>query len=176
MKATGFLETIRDWCNGRFLRSIPIATTEVLGGIKPDGTSIVVDDTGVAKAVNTGGNNGSNYNILSTISQVEQNTELGNLVDAIVIKEVFQSVSEGKRLIALAITDKGVDTSAKDTFTQIAQNVGLIQGGMVIKQSSNFSMIAQEGTPLLVPITKIDSFVSPLLKSCVKANISVKEG
>ncbi len=174
MKATGFLETIRDWCNGRFLYSIPIATTETLGGIKPDGTSIVVDESGTAKVISTG--DGNNYNILSTLSQVEQNTESGNLVDAIVIKEVFQFVSEGKRLIALAITDKGVDTSAENAFTQMAQNISLIQGDMIIEQKSNFSMVVREGTPLLTHATNIDAFVSPSLKSCVKANISVKEG
>lgn len=39
------------------------------------------------------------------------------------IDEVFQSVSNGKSLIASAITDKGVDTLATDTFQTMADNI-----------------------------------------------------
>ena len=45
------------------------------------------------------------------------------------LEEVFQSVSNGKSLIAEAITDKGVETSATDTFKTMAQNIEKIQGG-----------------------------------------------
>lgn len=45
------------------------------------------------------------------------------------IKEVFQSVSNGKIAIASAITDKGVSTDASATFTQMAQNIERIQSG-----------------------------------------------
>lgn len=44
------------------------------------------------------------------------------------INECFQSVSNGKKLIAGAITDKGVETSATDTFYQMAQNISSITG------------------------------------------------
>lgn len=44
------------------------------------------------------------------------------------INEVFQSVSNGKKIVAKAITDKGVNTLATDTFTQMATNIGQIQG------------------------------------------------
>ena len=37
------------------LGSIPVATTEILGGIKPDGTTITVDENGVASASGGGG-------------------------------------------------------------------------------------------------------------------------
>ena len=45
------------------------------------------------------------------------------------LQEVFQSVSNGKNLIASAITDKGVDTLADATFKQMADNIGMISGG-----------------------------------------------
>lgn len=43
--------------------------------------------------------------------------------------ELFTSVSEGKSLLAGAITDKGVSTSANDTFQQMANNVAAIETG-----------------------------------------------
>ena len=36
---------------------LPIATTEILGGVMPDGTTITVDENGVIKAVGSGGTN-----------------------------------------------------------------------------------------------------------------------
>lgn len=42
------------------------------------------------------------------------------------INEVFQNVSNGKRLIASAITDKGVNTSDTATFQEMATNIGNI--------------------------------------------------
>ena len=44
------------------------------------------------------------------------------------INELFQSVSNGKDLIASAITDKGIITSNTDTFQQMAYNINLISG------------------------------------------------
>ena len=44
-----------------------------------------------------------------------------NMQDA--MDEVFQSVSNGKELIADAITDKGVSTSATDSFQTMASNI-----------------------------------------------------
>lgn len=54
----------------------------------------------------------------------ENDTELSQRVE-----ECFQSVSNGKSLIASAITDKGVQTLATDTFQTMADNIGQIQGG-----------------------------------------------
>jgi len=44
-----------------------------------------------------------------------------NVQDA--IEEVFQSVSNGKTIIAAAITDKGVSTAATDSFQTMASNI-----------------------------------------------------
>lgn len=69
------------------------------------------------------------YDVLESAQEVIENTEPGKLVDSNVIKEVFQSVSEGKEKIASAITDKGVETDATDTFSTMAQNISDIQTG-----------------------------------------------
>ena len=44
--------------------------------------------------------------------------------------ELFQSVSSGKKIVANAITDLGVATSATDTFATIASNIGKIETGI----------------------------------------------
>lgn len=44
-------------------------------------------------------------------------------------EELFTSVSSGKTSIAGAITDKGVSTSASDSFSTMASNIRSIQGG-----------------------------------------------
>lgn len=57
-----------------------------------------------------------------------------NLQDA--MDEVFQSVSNGKELIADAITDKGVSTSATDSFSTMASNIeSLTVGGKYTSDS-----------------------------------------
>ena len=48
------------------------------------------------------------------------------------IDQLFTSVSDGKTQIASAITDKGVSTSASDTFAQMAANIGSIAVGKKI--------------------------------------------
>lgn len=45
------------------------------------------------------------------------------------INELFTSVSNGKKLIASAITDKGVETDANDKFATMAENIGKIESG-----------------------------------------------
>jgi hypothetical protein len=45
------------------------------------------------------------------------------------LNEVFRYVSNGKELIADAITDKGVITSAADTFATMADNIRRIPSG-----------------------------------------------
>lgn len=59
------------------------------------------------------------------------NTTSGMTADDVqdAIDEVFQSVSSGKTLIAGAITDKGVTTSATDSFATMAANIASIPTG-----------------------------------------------
>ncbi len=53
------------------------------------------------------------------------------------LNEVFQSVSEGKKLVASAITDKGVATKEDVKMSEMAKNIRAIQsgskGGFVVK-------------------------------------------
>lgn len=45
------------------------------------------------------------------------------------LAELFLSVSDGKTLVAAAITDKGVATAAGDSFSTMATNIGSIVTG-----------------------------------------------
>lgn len=56
-------------------------------------------------------------------TEQEFNQALGNL------NQLFTSVSDGKSVIAAAITDKGVTTAADATFQQMADNIGSISSG-----------------------------------------------
>ena len=103
-----------------------------------------------------------NLEILDSIESVNDNTTCGKLVDSLVIKEVFQSVSEGKRLIALAI-------------------IKSIQGGngmgAVTKKIVNISMPIPEGT-LQINDVNIGLYarIFPVVRSCEKVVIPVVEG
>ena len=57
----------------------------------------------------------------------EINQQLDNITQQ--QSDLFQSVSNGKKMIASAITDKGVATSENDTFENMANNILLISGG-----------------------------------------------
>ena len=48
----------------------------------------------------------------------------------IALSEVFTNVSNGKKIVANAITDKGVVTSENDTFATMAQNIRNIETGV----------------------------------------------
>lgn len=54
------------------------------------------------------------------------------------LSELFQSVSNGKQLIATAITDKGVNTSSDDTFQTIATNIESIQNSGLNAENITF--------------------------------------
>lgn len=62
-----------------------------------------------------------------TYDNVETGMTATDVQDA--IDEVFTSVSNGKELIADAITDKGVTTSATDSFSTMADNIAAIPSG-----------------------------------------------
>ena len=65
------------------------------------------------------GLNSSVNSLTSSINAVDDKVEdMNNEID-----ELFQSVSSGKTIIAEAITDKGVSTSANDSFSTMASNI-----------------------------------------------------
>ena len=64
-------------------------------------------------------------------------TDKSSLVAA--VSETFTSVSNGKAIVASAITDKGVQTSSDATFSEMAQNISQIpSGGGVKEKTVNF--------------------------------------
>lgn len=69
-----------------------------------------------ANAQSTSFNNSSNGMIATNVQEA--------------IEEVFQDVSNGKKIIATAITDKGITTSSNDDFQTIADNINQIKTGV----------------------------------------------
>jgi hypothetical protein len=62
-----------------------------------------------------------------TASSIEYNNETSSMKATNVqsaIDELFTDVSEGKALIATAVTDKGVETAATDSFSIMADKIG----------------------------------------------------
>lgn len=87
------------------------------GTILPTGgTGKPYDDTSIKSDIS---------NIKNDLGTAELNTTAKDLKGA--INEVFQNVSNGKQLIATAITDKGVTTSSDSTFQTMATNIKNIQ-------------------------------------------------
>ena len=68
-----------------------------------------------------GGGGGASSAIEISYDNSKSHMTATNVQDA--VDEVFQNVSNGKILIAEAITDKGVLTSASDTFQTMATNI-----------------------------------------------------
>ena len=68
-----------------------------------------------------------------------QNEVVAKKIDEIenTINEIKKSVSDGKTLVATAITSKGVATESTDTFDTMAENVGKISGGGIVTQISS---------------------------------------
>ena len=101
------------------------------------------------QALNTNLTNKINTDIAGQKSYTDQKTQaivddvnanfedVGDAIDQLNdnVSDLFQSVSDGKELIAEAITDKGVTTSATASFETMADNIGDIntnQGMIVI--------------------------------------------
>lgn len=66
-------------------------------------------------------------NVIGTITGVTDSAEAADsslLPTAKALNQVFQSVSNGKRVIASAITDRGINTAADATFQTMAKNIG----------------------------------------------------
>ena len=51
------------------------------------------------------------------------------------VAQVKKSVSDGKSKVASAITDKGINTEATDTFDMMAKNIGKIAAGINLGQN-----------------------------------------
>ena len=163
--------------------SIVITSSEVVTELKKDAEFLeAVKGEKGDKGDKGDSADGINLEVLDSIESVHNNTTSGKLVDGLVIKEVFQSVSNGKELIASAITDKGVQTDANVTFSKMAENIGLIENynetfdSVEVKQINDFSMTLSESIPkILTALT--DIYAGDVTShSCTKLDITVTEG
>ena len=70
------------------------------------------------------------------------------------VSELFQSVSDGKTLVANAITDKGVSTSTTATFATMASNIRNLNNGIgYTSESKNGSVSVERGGTGSIRIT-----------------------
>ena len=94
---------------------------------------------GVNKKVASGGTGSTQASGVS-IQDTANNFTATNVEGA--LAELFQSVSNGKSLIASAITDKGVNTSNTATFQEMATNIGNITstGGDTTQYSVTYNL------------------------------------
>lgn len=79
---------------------------------------------------------------LATESYVNQEIEKTNTR----IEELFQSVSNGKELLASALTDKGIPTLATESFEEIARKILSLDSGEV---EELFNLITKNGDSLV---------------------------
>lgn len=79
---------------------------------------------------------------LATESYVNQEIEKTNTR----IEELFQSVSNGKELLASALTDKGIPTLATESFEEIARKILSLGSGEV---EELFNLITKNGDSLV---------------------------
>lgn len=82
----------------------------------------------VLELIENGGSPSVELPIDAELSDTSENA-IQNKAVTLKMNEVFQLVSNGKSLVASAITDKGVPTGATDTFATMASNIRNIPSG-----------------------------------------------
>ena len=91
------------------------------------------------------------------------------------INEVFQNVSNGKQLIATAITGKGINTSSDDTFQTMATNIGKISGvDGVIVEINNVKYKLAKTTDGNIIATKIKHTITNNLSNAINSNTATE--
>ena len=115
-----------------------VATTESTGVVKPDGTTITIDDDGTLHGV-------TEVTVDDALSGVSTNP-VQNKVIAGEINTLKKSVSDGKTLVATAITDKGVETAADATFAVMAENISQIETGGGELHGATLAVSTEEST------------------------------
>lgn len=127
--------------------AIPQASDGVIGGImaktRTTESSEVAIDTATGKLYAPSGGAVSAENV--SIADTTGNFTAVDVEGA--LSELFTYVSNGKTLIAVAITDKGITTSAEDTFATMAMNISNISSGGSI--SGSFLDLINIDVPIL---------------------------
>lgn len=95
------------------------------------------------------------------------------------IDQLFTSVSNGKAQIASAITDKGVSTSASDSFAQMATNIGLIKNAQSFEGSGIITSRISDlkDTPFIITYSDINlTFIPDILFIEISPTFSATTG
>ena len=97
--------------------------------------------------------------ITNKVAEIERESELFQYENRVItletqVNELFQSVSDGKTLVANAITDKGVSTSTSATFATMASNIRNLNNGIgYTSESKNGSVRVERGGTGSISIT-----------------------
>ena len=97
--------------------------------------------------------------ITNKVAEIERESELFQYENRVItletqVNELFQSVSDGKTLVANAITGKGVPTSSTDTFATMASNIRNLNNGIgYTSESKNGSVRVERGGTASISIT-----------------------
>lgn len=109
----------------------------------PEGSGEVPDNTVMYEEGDESTDNAINAENI-VIKDTDNNFTATHIEGA--LKELFQSASNGKTLIANAITGKGVATNASDSFQTMATNIENISGGSGGITPTGTKEITQNGT------------------------------
>ena len=89
---------------------------------------------------------GANKTVVDSALNTSSTNPVQNKVIAGEINTLKKSVSDGKTLVATAITDKGVNTAADATFAVMAENIGQIETGGGELHGATISVTTTEET------------------------------
>ena len=96
---------------------------------------------------------GANKTIVDSALDASSENPVQNKVITGEINTLKKSVSDGKTLVATAITDKGVDTAADATFAVMAENIGQIETGGGELHGATISVTTSEENPTTITVT-----------------------
>ena len=99
-------------------------------------------------------------------------TKIKNYVDT-KYNELFQSVSNGKKTVANAITDKGVATATDATFATMASNIALIETGIKTDDATAVSANILSGKTAYAKDVKITGTMTNKSSSTTLATASL---
>lgn len=135
---------------------------------KMDAAIDEIDNRVLELANSGGGSGGGSITVDSELSETSENPVQNKVITA-KLNEVFQSVSDGKSLVASAITDMGVATDADETFEIMAENIRVIQSGggatlndvLVLKlwSGNKLTLVSKIELSVDIDLTKINSSV-----------------
>ena len=96
---------------------------------------------------------GANKTIVDSALNTSSTNPVQNKVIAGEINTLKKSVSDGKTLVATAITDKGVETAADATFAVMANNISQIETGGGELHGATISVTTNEENPTTITVT-----------------------